>query len=412
MSKLIDKEKDGIGLPMKWAYRPLGSIAAITMGNSPSGESYNDDGIGVPLVNGPVEFSEGAFGLTRKVKFTTSPTKMCNAGDFLICVRGSTTGRTNIASFDACIGRGVASIRANFWQPYLNHFIRTLEKRIHASGKGSTFPSISQQQLADLSIPLPCPDDTERSMSEQKRIADILDKADAIRRKRQRAIGELENYIPSLFIEMFGDPDVNPKQWEVVPISYFVQRLEGGKNFKTDDKPSAETRYMILKVSAVTWGEYKAHECKPVPPAFEPPRSYFVQPGDLLMSRANTRELIGAAVYVDETPDNIILPDKIWRFVWKQPNKVEPLFVHSLLRHPYIQGEIGRRSSGTSGSMKNIAKPKVFSIPVPLPPLSAQQGFAAQVRRIRKTQKRALLLQNESDTLFSSLVQRAFKGVI
>lgn len=230
MNKLVDKEPNETALPVNWDSRRLGDIAEITMGNSPPGESYNEDGIGVPLVNGPVEFSEGAFGSTKKVKFTTAPTKMCKAGDFLICVRGSTTGRTNVASFDACLGRGVASIRASLSQSYLNHFIRTLEKRIHASGKGSTFPGISQQQLADLSVPLPCLDDPIRSTREQKRIADILDKADAIRRKRQEALKFRNQFLKSTFLEMFGDPATNPNNLPLRELSeFYVNPKDGTK---------------------------------------------------------------------------------------------------------------------------------------------------------------------------------------
>jgi len=135
-----------------WSIKPLGEAAVVTMGSSPPGESYNDEGSGVPLINGPVEFSEGDFGLTVRGKSTTEPTRMCKPGDLLLCVRGSTTGRTNIAGFDACIGRGVASIRAKDDQRFLNHFIRTQRQRLFDLGNGSTFPSITQEQLVSESV--------------------------------------------------------------------------------------------------------------------------------------------------------------------------------------------------------------------------------------------------------------------
>ena len=92
----------GTTLPDKWRSACLGEIADIVMGNSPPGDSYNDEGIGTPLINGPVEFSDGPLGKTLRKKFTTSPAKMCKESDLLICVRGSTTGRTNVAGFEAC----------------------------------------------------------------------------------------------------------------------------------------------------------------------------------------------------------------------------------------------------------------------------------------------------------------------
>ncbi len=135
-------------VPGGWKWSRLGELAYVQMGNSPPGSSYNDDGQGVPLINGPVEFSPGPFGLTKKIKFTTSPTYMCKEGDILVCVRGATTGRTNIASANSCIGRGVALVRAWEAQAYINLFMWHIGSRLLEAGKGTTFPSITYSDLA------------------------------------------------------------------------------------------------------------------------------------------------------------------------------------------------------------------------------------------------------------------------
>lgn len=252
---------------------------------------------------------------------------------------------------------------------YLAHFLRSPSFRKWASNSsGVGIKNIRKSELESFKIPLP-------PLPEQKRIAQILDNADTIRRKREQAIDLCDSFLRSVFLDMFGDPVTNPKGWEIVPLSSFVEGLEGGKNFKTDDSPHERTRFYILKVSAVTWGKYDHSESKPVPEMFEPPSHYFVKTGDLLMSRANTRELIGATAYVRATPNNIILPDKIWRFLWRNESEVSPVFVHWLFKHPKIQGELGKRSSGTSGSMKNISQLKVLSLKVPFPPIDLQKQF-------------------------------------
>ena len=97
--------------PTGWARKTLGTVANVVMGQSPPGDTYNKSGEGVPLLNGPVEFSPEPFGQQLANQYTTAPTNFCEKGDLLICVRGSTTGRTNVAGFRACIGRGVAAIR-------------------------------------------------------------------------------------------------------------------------------------------------------------------------------------------------------------------------------------------------------------------------------------------------------------
>lgn len=149
--------------PPNWWAGSLGDICRVVMGNSPPGESYNTNGDGVPLVNGPVEFSPSPLGKTIKSKFTLAPTSMCVAGDLLVCVRGATTGRTNIAAFDACIGRGVALVRGYESQQYINLVMWSLGRKLLSLGKGTTFPSISFEDIAGTQIMLP-------PLSEQVRI--------------------------------------------------------------------------------------------------------------------------------------------------------------------------------------------------------------------------------------------------
>jgi type I restriction enzyme S subunit len=210
-----------------------------------------------------------------------------------------------------------------------------------------------------------------------------------------------------MFSDMFGNPVVNPKGWEECRFADVIDRLEGGKNVAPSESPSD---HRILKVSAVTYGEYRPEEAKWLPANFIPPDSYIVRSGDLLISRANTVDLIGATAYVWDTPARMVLPDKIWRFVWRDRAPIDSLYVFHMTRHKDFQRMIGSRASGTSGSMKNISKPKLLGLTIPLPPLPMQQEFAERVRRIRA--QRAILVKQlfELDSLFSSLQSQAFNG--
>jgi type I restriction enzyme, S subunit len=172
LPEISDDEKT-FELPVGWEWTRLGRISEVTMGQSPPGNTYNDIGDGIPLINGPVEFSPGAFGETIKSKYTTSPTKLCKKDDLLLCVRGSTTGRTNISGFDACIGRGVASIRSKIFSMYLNWFIVSLRESIYSKGTGSTFPSISFDKITELVCPVP-------PINEQRRIVAKVDELMAL----------------------------------------------------------------------------------------------------------------------------------------------------------------------------------------------------------------------------------------
>lgn len=130
-------------IPSGWQVKPLGEIADITMGLSPKGDTYNEDGNGIPLVNGPVEFGER---FTKQVKWTTAPTKFCKEGDLIVCVRGSTTGKYVKSDGGYCLGRGVCGISSKY-QTFVDLlFANELPTLLSQTG-GSTFPSWTGPQL-------------------------------------------------------------------------------------------------------------------------------------------------------------------------------------------------------------------------------------------------------------------------
>ena len=153
--QVVDNYKPHINIDESWDIKKLSDISTIIMGQSPPSDTYNKNGDGLPLINGPVEFGKNPFDKTTINQYTSSPTKLCEIGDLILCVRGSTTGRINIAGYNGCIGRGVASIRSKDYQIWINYVINSLRNKIYNLGVGSTFPSVSKETLYNLEIPLP-----------------------------------------------------------------------------------------------------------------------------------------------------------------------------------------------------------------------------------------------------------------
>lgn len=132
----------GLGgwVPKGWVAATFSDLADVVMGQSPKGDAYNSNGIGTPLINGPVEFGEYH---PVKSKWTTSTTKMSEKNDLIVCVRGSTTGRYVMSDGEYCLGRGVCAVRGGLIQPFIIYQFKSNITTLLGLATGSTFPSWS-----------------------------------------------------------------------------------------------------------------------------------------------------------------------------------------------------------------------------------------------------------------------------
>jgi len=392
---------------MNWPTQPLSSLGTVKTGSTPSTSNEIFWSGEIPFVT-PSE-------LDQSIPITITPrtlsdeggreARLLQEGAVLVCCIGS-LGKIGIAGRIVATNQQINSIEFDpqqIWPKFGYYACQKLKSKLLTMAPATTVPIVNKSKFEQLEIPVP-------SLSEQRRIAAILDQADALRAKRKEALTQLDSLTQSIFIEMFGDPMTQSSQWQSQPISNFVAGFESGKSVAAEDENDSASSFRVLKVSAVTSLEYKPQESKAAPVDYMPKQSYFVKNGDLLFSRANTTDLIGATAYVSCTPPNLLLSDKLWRFVWHEIPRAEPLFVNYLFRQPRFRAEIGRRASGTSGSMKNISQNKVLSISVGFPPLEFQRTFANLVTIIDelKTAHRTALI--ELDALFASLQHRAFRG--
>ncbi|MCW3144777.1 restriction endonuclease subunit S [Enterobacter hormaechei] len=130
---------------------PFSHIAEIIMGQSPKGEEVNNEGIGLPLLNGPTEFTDR---YPAPVQHTAYAKKISLPGDILFCVRGSTTGRMNYSDQKYCIGRGLAAIRGRngYPTPYVKAVLDTYLPKLLAAATGSTFPNVSKDLINNIPV--------------------------------------------------------------------------------------------------------------------------------------------------------------------------------------------------------------------------------------------------------------------
>lgn len=185
-------EKSG-RVPNGWKFGKLSEIAEIEAGQSPPGEYYNHLGQGVPILNGPAEFTDR---FPIPVQYTTKVTKLARPGDILFCVRGSTTGRMNFADQEYCIGRGIAAIRPSqdYEISFLYYTLLIIVEKLFAIAKssGTTFPNVNRDELKKKAILYP------EDLSVRNEIAGYFCSIDKLIEEKIMKISKLEKLKKSL----------------------------------------------------------------------------------------------------------------------------------------------------------------------------------------------------------------------
>lgn len=170
----------------------LKDIALITMGQSPESKFVSNDKIGLPLLNGPAEFTDRH---PIPLQYTSEAKRIANPNDILFCVRGSTTGRMNIADQKYAIGRGLASIR-HIEDEKLNSYVKALInvnlKKLLGGNLGSVFPNLTKDNLFNLECFI-------HSKEDQKHIAKVLSDLDAKIEVNNKINQELETMAKTLY---------------------------------------------------------------------------------------------------------------------------------------------------------------------------------------------------------------------
>lgn len=260
---------------------------------------------------------------------------------------------------------------------------------------------VSADFLRGFEIPLP-------PLAEQKRIAAILDKADAIRRKRQQAIQLADEFLRSVFLDMFGDPVTNPKGWEVKPIGDFC-RFQGGFAFKSAD--FTDSGVPLVKITNVHFENVDWSDISYLPEKMLTEKPDFsLRSGDLVM--AMTRPIIKSlnAVKVVEIKDNDIpslLNQRVGRFRGYEQS-ASKCFLKYFLYSEYFKSEVDKLCS--VALQPNVSSKQIESIACYLPPKILQDDFSRIVNVVTEALPKMNVATNEK--LFESLSHRAFSGIL
>jgi len=388
----------------------IGDFCRTGSGSTPSRSQFERyyEGGSIPWVKSG-ELREGiVVGTEEHITDTAlkeTSVKLIPSGAILLAMYGATVGRLATLGVEATTNQAVCHIVPDATAADTRYLYRAIESQVPsiiAMGVGGAQPNISQALVKDLKIPLP-------PLPEQRRIAAILDQADALRAKRREALAQLDSLTQSIFIEMFGASLSSRKR---TAMGELVEEFRYGTSEK-----SGGNGYPALRIPNVANGHLDLRELKTV--AVEPAEfnRLRLKAGDLLFVRTNgNADNVGRCAVFEPSlvagsgfdPAKFIYASYLIRARLKRES-VSPVVLQQYL-HVGEGRHALRAVCKTSAGQYNINTEGLGSIPIPNFPLPLQHSFATRVKAVESLKATHSAALAEGDALFASLQHRAFTG--
>lgn len=379
----------------------LGDVVHFTSGGTPSRATplfYAGD---IPWITGA---DLGGGRIQRVRSFITpsavaaSATSVVPAGTVLLVTRTS-VGKVAIADHDVAFSQDITALRPDplrLHTGYLTHFLRTQEATLSREARGATIQGVTREAVASLTMPIP-------SVEDQRRIAEMLDRADVLRAKRREALALLDNLTRSVFLDMFGW-HASRSRWPFDDLQSVVRQgtlvtygivqagdeVEGGVPYiRTGDLVDGEIRLEGLR-----------HTAPEIASKFQ--RST-VASGDLVMS---IRATVGTTAMVPDVLAGANLTQGTARVA--PGDRVTPRYLLEYLRSDKVQSWIKQQIKGAT--FLEITLGRLRELQVLLPPKELQEAFDARMRGMDRLRAAGRMDLSRLDALFVSLQQRAFAG--
>ena len=372
----------------------LGEVCKLNMGQSPDSSSYNDTGDGIPFFQGNADFGEVHPNIRV---WCNAPTKIAHPGEILISVRAP-IGAMNIADCECCIGRGLASISADeavCTTKYLWYGISSKIEELNAKGTGSTFKAVNKKTLEETEIPI-------RDLMEQERIAAKLDSVTALITLRKRQVKKLDELVKAQFVEMFGSYPENENAYPIVnvsdiadagvgvvikPAQYYVTEERGIKAFR-----SLNIGEMYIKDSDWVYFSTEGNESN---------KKSQLHENDLLIVRSGAP---GTSCVVTKEFEGCNAVDVI--IAHPNLSKVNPWYLCAYINYPHGKKQIEEGIGGAAQQHFNVGK--CNNLKVLLPPLEAQNQFAAFVERVNQQKQTVQQSLEKLELMKKALMQEYF----
>ena len=384
---------------MKWPLRRLSELGTVSTGSTPPTSESRFYGGDLPFVT-PAELDTG-FPITTTPRTLTdegaAEARVLPEGAVMVCCIGS-LGKIGIAGRAVATNQQINSVIFDSGQvlPGFGFYAcRLLKPKLECMAPATTLPIVSKSKFADLTIPVP-------PLAEQRRIADVLDRAEVLRAKRCAALAQLDSLTQSIFLDLFGDPASNPKGWPAIQLGHVIFSASDGPHvsphYVESGVPFLSTRH--VRPGDMSWNDLKfisredaeTHwkKCKP-------------ERGDILYTKGGTTGIAKVVDFDEEVA--------IWvhiALLKTDRSKVEPLWLEAMLNSPFCYSQSQRLTHGIAN--RDLGLTRMVKISMFLPPLSLQSEFRRRVEALKKLKKTQRASLAELDALFATLQHRAFNG--
>jgi len=382
----MESMKNDVG--MSWEINNLGDIVTISKGKKHC-----------PVMNGKNRYIniENLHNASNSL-FTNESGVFVEENDIIIAWDGANAGKVGVG-FSGVVGSTLARLKIKeegIYPRFLYWFLEAKHELIKSQRTGATIPHINAAALKELQIPLP-------PLPIQKRIAEILDAADALKRKDQALLKKYDELAQAIFIDMFGDPVKNEKGWEVKKLKEICIKITDGTHFSPPNQPSGIPYITAkhLKQDLIdfycnpTYISQKDHEeifsrCTPVR-------------GDVLYIKDGATTGIAA---VNEYDFEFSMLSSLG-LIKPRKDSLNSYFLSCYLNNENVKKEL-IRSYMAGAAIKRFTLDKINKFDIMLPPIELQNSFETKWKKIRQS---ILAVKNSgTNSLFQALIQKAFKG--
>lgn len=382
-------------VPDSWVASPLWAVSTVNNDERIPFENESEEFEYVDISTVTLESGVGTPTVLLAKDAPSRAQRKAKSGDIVVSTVRTylrAIGKVSKELENAIFSTGFAIVRASkispgflYYSLLTEHFLFCVE----ANSTGVSYPAINSSDLMKLKILVPSIDEQEiiaRYLdSEISRIDSLVSEKERfielLREKRQAMITHLVTKgldsgapMKDSCAEWLGQV---PAHWDVSRVKYAIRSIGQGWSPECESRPAEDGEWGVLKVGCVNGGIFRSIENKALPTTLTPRRDLALKKGDVLVSRANTRELVGGCALIEQDFPQLMICDKLYRLI-VDVNKAIPAFLAALIS-VHGRREVELEATGASASMVNIAQSVICNLQIALPPLEEQFDIISTV---------------------------------